>query len=438
MLELQLSSKSRAEHVDVINVEMAAGPTINASSETMHYDISQVPWNETPESASETGDQAGWQDNGIQSQLQQTLIQPEEIATMSLQHGKASNDILDSTGLSNLMKLDLGRYLAWAKLDNVSLPQKGLRWAMRALAASMSSQFRSRSEDFYHKARRLAHGLDTGDIVLPWLTSDTSVEQAQTWLLLAHYELLNPSKYSQSGTTRQGLRLVHLLRLHCTDWKDPALQCPSSTPGTSQSAPLPFACVEERRRTFWMAFCLDRFLAGFEESPMTIHEETIHVYLPCPEWNFQTSSEVNMGFMNNVLSGGMPVPASSPFAKLVVAMALFGQSILHKQITAEYRTSDQEVLTFWVRHEWLADAIDRQFALLSLRQTDVYYEPLHFMTSMVVHGSVLTLDDAMNLAHSVVQSQQPVATDYSKTAYKAAISMADLSESMTGSNCLKV
>ncbi|KAK2672617.1 hypothetical protein RAB80_012696 [Fusarium oxysporum f. sp. vasinfectum] len=308
---------------------------------------------------------------------------------------------------------------------------------MRALAASMSSQFRSRSEEFYNKARRLAEGLDAGDLVLPWLNSDTSIEQAQTWLLLAHYELLDPSKYSQSATIRRAFRLVHLSRLHCTDWKDPALDFPSCTPGTSQSAPLPFASVEERRRTFWVAFCLNRFLGGYEESPMTIHDETIHVHLPGPEWNFQISSEVNMGFINDVLIGGTPVPASSPFAKLVIAMALFGQCILHKKITAKCPTSDQESLTFWVRHELLAEAIDRQVALLSLRQTDVEYEPLHFMTSMVVHGSVLKLESAINVAHSVVQSQQPVANDYAKTAYKAAISMADLSESMTGSNCLK-
>ncbi|KAJ4114966.1 hypothetical protein NW765_011597 [Fusarium oxysporum] len=281
MLELQLSCKSQTEHVDVINTDTTAGPPINATDWTMHFDMPQADWNETLESASETVDQAGWQDNGIQSQLQQTLIQPEEIAIVSLQHGKATNEILDSTGLSHLMKLDLSHYLAWAKLDDVSLPQKCLRWAMRALAASMSSQFRSRSEEFYNKARRLAEGLDAGDLVLPWLNSDTSIEQAQTWLLLAHYELLDPSKYSQSATTRRAFRLVHLSRLHCTDWKDPALDFPSCTPGTSQSAALPFASVEERRRTFWVAFCLDRFLGGYEESPMTIHDETVSQLLRC-------------------------------------------------------------------------------------------------------------------------------------------------------------
>jgi len=107
MLELQLSSKSQTEHVDVINTDTTAGPPINATDWTMHFDMPQADWNETLESASETVDQAGWQDNGIQSQLQQTLIQPEEIAIVSLRDGKATNEILDSTGLSHLMKLDL-------------------------------------------------------------------------------------------------------------------------------------------------------------------------------------------------------------------------------------------------------------------------------------------------------------------------------------------
>ncbi|KAF5642151.1 acetate regulatory DNA binding protein [Fusarium sp. NRRL 52700] len=451
-LELQLSSKLQADHVNITNTDITVGPPINTADWTMPIDVSEAGWSETRETASETVDQAGWQDDRILSQLQRTFIEPGESHIAALQDEKPATEIQDTVELSLLMKLDLdqlyfdrvhpmipmihrGHYFIWSKLDDVPLPQKCLRWAMRALAASMSSQFRSFSEKFYNKARRLAEDVDAGDT---WLNFNTSIEQAQIWLLLAHYELLDPSKYSQSATTGRAFQLVHLLRLHCTDWKDPALDYPSCPPRTSQSASLPFGFLEERRRTFWVAFCLDRFLSVYQDLPMAIADETIHVNLPCPEWNFLTSSELHMGFMGDVLGGGMPVPASSPFAKLVVAMGLFGQCLLHKQTTAKYPSSIHEVLTFWAQHEWLAKAIDKQAPLLSLRETDVDYESLHFLTSMVVHDSVLTLENAIDLAHSLIQSQQPVADNHARTAYKAAMSITDLSESITSSNYFKV
>ncbi|KAF5543975.1 acetate regulatory DNA binding protein [Fusarium mexicanum] len=262
---------SQADHVDVTNTDTTAGPPINAANWTMHIDVSQAGWSETPECAPEAVNQAGWQYGRIPPQLQQTFTEPAGISIAPLRHAKPANEILDTTGLSRLMNLDLGHYFTWSKLDNVPLPQKCLRWAMRALAASMSSQFRSLSEKFYTIARRLSEELDAGDA---WLNYNNSIEQAQTWLLLAHYELLDPSKYPQSATTRRAFQQVHLSRLHCTDWKDPALESPSYTPRTFQSAPLPFVSVEERRRTFWVAFCLDRFLGGYQESPMRIHDET--------------------------------------------------------------------------------------------------------------------------------------------------------------------
>jgi hypothetical protein len=62
MLELQLSSQSRVEYVDVINrTDTTARSPINATDWNMHFDMPQAGWNEPLESASETVVQAGWQ-----------------------------------------------------------------------------------------------------------------------------------------------------------------------------------------------------------------------------------------------------------------------------------------------------------------------------------------------------------------------------------------
>lgn len=166
-------------------------------------------------------------------------------------------------------------YLLWASFEDVPLAHKSLRWAIRAMAASVSSQFYSRSGEFYHRARRLAEELEPRDLAIPCLNTNVAIEQVQTWLLLAHFELLHSPKYSHLSTTRRSFHLVQLSRLHCTDSKYPASDVPSHGPETCKAASSPFSSLEERRRTFWVAFCLDRFLGGYEESPMSIQDETV-------------------------------------------------------------------------------------------------------------------------------------------------------------------
>lgn len=146
---------------------------------------------------------------------------------------------------------------------------------MRALAAAMSSQFRSHGEELYLKARQLAEDLDASDLGLPWTDSEINIEQTQAWLLLAHYEQFSPVETRLPTTVRRGFRLVHLSGLYRTDSADLcALGDSSSTKGSLLSCS-DFVAVEERRRTFWVAFCLDRFLSAGEGSLPTIHDEIV-------------------------------------------------------------------------------------------------------------------------------------------------------------------
>jgi hypothetical protein len=36
-----------------------------------------------------------------------------------------------------------------------------------------------------------------------------------------------------------------------------------------------FGDIEERRRTFWMAYCLDRFINLINEMPLTLNEQVV-------------------------------------------------------------------------------------------------------------------------------------------------------------------
>lgn len=81
-------------------------------------------------------------------------------------------------------------------------------------------------------------------------TNITEIEHLQACLLLAIYEFMH--SYDRRAWMRAGytFRLVQLMRLFELDTLSGTVLTPSE-----------WITVEEKRRTFWVAFCLDRFLS---------------------------------------------------------------------------------------------------------------------------------------------------------------------------------
>ena len=72
-------------------------------------------------------------------------------------------------------------------------------------------------------------------------------------------------------------RLVQLMRLYEVD-------------GYDATAPTPTCIVsEEKRRTFWVAYILDRLVSIRSGSPLTLVEQMVSTRLPAPEMDFQSS-----------------------------------------------------------------------------------------------------------------------------------------------------
>lgn len=110
LLELQLSDQLRAEHTSFIErIDATVKLPINGSDLIIRSEMPQTYWRKPLENASETNFQAGWQDNLTASdlKLQETHIQPEEVGITSLPNREATNERLDSAGLSPLMRMDL-------------------------------------------------------------------------------------------------------------------------------------------------------------------------------------------------------------------------------------------------------------------------------------------------------------------------------------------
>lgn len=154
-------------------------------------------------------------------------------------------------------------YFSWAGQDRLEPGRACLRSAMHTLAAAMSSSFCSLSEALYAQTRQLLNDLDAMD------TAAVQLEHIQAGLFVAHYEYLRVCEHRGMLTAGRTFRLVQMSRLYDMD----AALCFSPA-----SMPLPdmtFSETEERRRTVWLAFALDRFLSARNEWPLTLHEDMV-------------------------------------------------------------------------------------------------------------------------------------------------------------------
>ncbi|RYO90884.1 hypothetical protein DL766_009703 [Monosporascus sp. MC13-8B] len=208
---------------------------------------------------------------------------------------------------------------SWREADAASQPYAGLQSAMWTLAAAMSSQFQQLCQPLYSETlQRLshatyAHGLDG---------TTARLDLARAWILVAVYEFMHASFESAWASAGRAIRLVQLLRLNVIDASG------------ADDDPDSFIEKEESRRTFWVAFCLDRFSCVLKGLPLTLGEQPICTRLPCPEEAFQSGKPVVMPFLSEVVAADAPIVVLSPFAESVIFTTLWGRTLNYQQLSA--------------------------------------------------------------------------------------------------------
>ncbi len=156
------------------------------------------------------------------------------------------------------------RYRAAMDLAPHMRPAVCLRYAMWALAASISAKYLNYHEIFYLRARKYAEldemkGQGEGFV---------TVAHAQCWVLISGYEfkmMLFPRAWMSVG---KASRLCHMLGLNRLDGGaiDVKQCCP---------APRDWTDREERRRTFWQTYCNDRYASIGTGWPMSMDERDV-------------------------------------------------------------------------------------------------------------------------------------------------------------------
>ena len=140
-----------------------------------------------------------------------------------------------------------------------------LQFAIWTSASAFSGQFDSVREKLYTTTRSILDGLDLKDGDM----AACRIEHIQSWILITFFEFAKTHYRRGWLSAGRVFRLVQLLRLYDVD--NPKFNKPSELSDLEK---------EERRRAFWVAYCLDRLISVSNATPVTLSEEVVSFPAP--------------------------------------------------------------------------------------------------------------------------------------------------------------
>ncbi|KAI8629098.1 fungal-specific transcription factor [Xylariaceae sp. FL1651] len=230
------------------------------------------------------------------------------------------------------------RYLAAMNLAPNQRPPVALRYAIWTLACSITDKYKDLKDLFYQRARKYVEA----DSIKGYGEHLITISHCQVHVLLASYEfkmMYFPRAWMNTGAA---VRLAQMIGLHRLDGN--GLDVKQCLP-----PPRDWTEREERRRTFWMAFCEDRYASIGTGWPMTIDERDIMTNLPASEEAFNLSRPEQTLTLAETMS---PAGAAklSPFGSVVLMACLFGRNLTHlHRPDIDDRDHDMNG-EFWKRH----------------------------------------------------------------------------------------
>ena len=147
--------------------------------------------------------------------------------------------------------------------QSLSESQLCLQLAVQATAAASTAQMLKSSDSLYVEACAALERVEINGPIGRTRGIPVELEYIQALLLVVYYEVLRMPQYKYIITAGRAFRLIQISRLHEIDMEAVPIE---EVPGEA------FAREEERRRTFWMAYCFDRLFSIRHELPHTLHE----------------------------------------------------------------------------------------------------------------------------------------------------------------------
>ncbi|KAH9992684.1 fungal-specific transcription factor domain-containing protein [Xylariaceae sp. FL0662B] len=249
--------------------------------------------------------------------------------------------------------LNRARTLSWTKdADLANEYPLCLQHAMWTLAMAFSSQFDHLRDEMYSKTRASLESLDQKD-------GDAGIchtEHVQAWILITYYEFMKINYRRGWLSSGHVFRLVQLSRLYSVD--KPKLA------GASDAVAEDLIAVEEKRRTFWVAYCLDRFLTVANGASMMLGEEEnlttkVCTRLPCLDDDFQCGLIKEECFLSEALTL-CDMRAHSSLAECTMLVTICGRAQSHQALWAIENMYGRPQGDVDMRHDWLDNMLSQR------------------------------------------------------------------------------
>ncbi|KAK0610597.1 hypothetical protein B0T17DRAFT_500407 [Bombardia bombarda] len=277
------------------------------------------------------------------SPLQQASLAPQQQPTPGLLEEPPSPQLVKTLTEIYFDKLyyaapmiHRSRYMASIQLPPPMSPPMCLQYIIMALAAGLYEPYRHLSYSFYQRARAHAEA----DEMRGHGEHFSTVAHAQCWTLIANYEA-HQIMFSRASTSLcRSIRIAQMLHLHRIGENDCNLPLAQ---GWSE--------VEERRRTWWVIFCSDRFVSGTTGWPVIINERDITTKLPGSEDSFNIGFQESTCSLPDAIHQDIKCHDYPPFAGRVVAAHLFHKTLqLTSEPFPEGTLEDVKNSPYWKRH----------------------------------------------------------------------------------------
>jgi hypothetical protein len=346
------------------------------------------------------------QDGPVQAQLPQAALNtnssgdktvpqeeqfPWEMIGLGLDEPLPPQDAIDELTIAYFDKIHPSmpmmhrpRYHAAMHLAPHARPPICLRYAMWANAAAVTDKYEGLQEHFYQRARKYIQQDEMrghGETMI-------TIAHAQTWILLATYEfkmMFFPRAWMSSG---RGSRMTQMMGLHRLDGT--GLDVKQCLP-----PPRDWTEREERRRTFWMSFCVDRYSSIGTGWPMVIEERDISTNLPVDELAFETSKPYKTMSLSEALE---PTGAHrlSSFGGVILMASLFGRNLTHLHRPGPDDRDEDLNGEFWKRHRSMDNVLSHTALALpdALRLPHGLNNPNIVFLNMNIHTSTICLHQA--------------------------------------------
>ena len=134
---------------------------------------------------------------------------------------------------------------------------------MWTIASASSAQLHHIRDSIYQCTRQMLDSLEAKDSN----KETTDIEHVQARVLLLVYEFMRTSHRRGWISAGRCFRLVQLMRLYAIDSPE------NSAKRKNAAEPEDWITTEVKRRTFWVAYSLDRFISTRQEWPLTLNEQ---------------------------------------------------------------------------------------------------------------------------------------------------------------------